>query len=133
MAFATLQQLAARIPGGIPSDEEARAGALLVDISSMIADLVDTETAEAWAITAPDVVVAVTCSAAYRALVNPLQHASVTEGNYTWRSDRTDGVFLTPDEEKRIRRAAGQNQFGTIEKETEYGFEGGIIDQLLGF
>ena len=38
MAFATLQQLAARIPGGIPSDEEARAGALLVDISSIIAD-----------------------------------------------------------------------------------------------
>lgn len=133
MAFATLQQLAARVPGGIPQDEEARASALLLDVSAVIADLVDRDTAEAWQTDTPDVVVAVACGAAYRALVNPLQHASVTEGNYTWRSDKTDGVWLTPDEEKRIRRAAGQNQFGAIEKETEYGFEGGIIDQLLGF
>ncbi len=133
MAYATLQQLAARVPGGIPADDQARAEALLVDVSAIIADLVDTETAVEWDTAAPDVVVAVACGAAYRALVNPLFHASVTEGNYTWRSDKTDGVWLTADEEKRIRRAAGQNQFGSIEKETEYGFEGGIIDQLLGF
>ena len=133
MAFATVQQLADRIPGGIPQDEQGRAAALLTDVSAIIADLVDAATAAEWVEDTPDVVVAVACSASYRALVNPLQHASVTEGNYTWRSDSTDGVWLTEDEEKRIRRAAGQNQFGSIEKETEYGFEGGIIDQLLGF
>lgn len=133
MAYATLQQLAARVPGGIQQDEEGRATAILADVSAIIADLVDGTTAAAWVEETPDVVVAVTCSAAYRALVNPLQHASVTEGSYTWRSDQTDGVWLTADEEKRIRRAAGQNGFGTIEKETEYGFTGNIIDQLLGF
>jgi hypothetical protein len=133
MAYATLQQLEARVPGGIPSDDEARATALLLDVSAVIADLVDTETAAAWETETPDVVVAVACAAAYRAIVNPLGHASVTEGNYTWRADKAEAVWLTDDEEKRIRRAAGLNQFGTIEKETEYGFEGGVIDQLLGF
>lgn len=133
MAYATLQQLSARVPGGIPADDEARAEALLLDVSAIIADLVDVDTAVVWDVTAPDVVVAVACGAAYRALVNPLFHASVTEGSYTWRSDKTDGVWLSPDEEKRIRRAAGFNQFGSIEKETEFGFEGGVIDQLLGF
>jgi len=123
MMFATVAQFEARLPGPLAADEEGRAEALLSDVSAIVADLVDTETADGWDDgNAPGSVVAVVCSATHRAMVNPLQHASVTEGSYTWRSDNVSGVWLTPDEKSTVRRAANIPGWTAVEKTTEYGF-----------
>lgn len=123
MPFATVADLSVRVPGELPSDETARAQALLEDVSALVADLVDDATAEGWEQDgAPASVQAVVCSAAYRALVNPLQHASVTEGSYTWRADNVSGVWLTDDEKMIVRRAGGIPGWSAVEKTTEYGF-----------
>ena len=130
--LATLAELDARTPGGIPSDEEGRATAIIEDVSAFVADLVDDETAEAWEQDPPAAVVAVVGAAADRALVNPYQHASVTEGSYTWRADNTSGVWLTDDEKTTIRRAAGIPGWASVELEHHYGFEFYPVDEILG-
>ena len=130
--LATFAQLAARTPGGITSDEQPRAEAVLEDVSAFVLDLVDSETGQAWQDEAPAAVVAVVCAAAGRALVNPYQHASVTEGGYTWRADNTSGVWLTDDEKTTVRRAAGIPGWASVEKEHHYGFDRWQVDDLLG-
>ena len=123
-SFATVAEFAARLPGPLLADEELRAEAVLEDVSAIVADLVDGDTAQQWSENgAPASVVAVVCSASHRAMVNPLQHASVTEGSYTWRADNVSGVWLTPDEKSTVRRAAGIPGWSSVEKTTEYGFE----------
>lgn len=127
MMFATVAQFEVRLPGPLHADEQDRAAALLEDVSAVVADLVDGDTVDGWvADGAPPAVVAVVCSAAHRALVNPLQHASVTEGSYTWRADNVSGVWLTDDERSTVRRAAGIAGWSSVEKSTEYGFDGAV-------
>ena len=132
MSLATFAELDVRTPGGVQTDEQARAEAILDDVSAFVLDLVDEETADAWEQSPPPAVVAVVCAAAGRALVNPYQHASVTEGNYTWRADNTSGVWLTDDEKTTIRRAAGLPGWASVELEHHYGFEFYPVDNLLG-
>ena len=132
MALATFQQLDDRTPGGIPVDDEIRADAILDDVSAFVLDLVDQETADGWETNgAPSSVVAVVCAAAGRALVNPYQHDSVTEGSYTWRADKSSGVWLTNDEKATVRRAAGIPGWSSVELEHHYGFHT-YADDLLG-
>ena len=132
--LATLTELDARTPGGIPADDQIRAQAILDDVSGFVLDLVDNETGEQWDTNgAPVAVVAVVCAAAGRVLVNPYQHASVTEGNYTWRADNTSGVWLTNDEKTTVRRAAGIPGWSSVEKEHHYGFDYYAVDELLGW
>jgi len=131
--LATVTELDARTPGGIPSDEEIRAQAVIEDVSAFVSDLVDADTAETWDNEgAPGSVVAVVCAAAGRALVNPYQHASVTEGNFTWRADNTSGVWLTNDEKATVRRAAGIPGWASVEIEHHYGFVRYPVDEMLG-
>ena len=130
--LAELSELDARTPGGIPSDETNRAQAILDDVSAFVLDLVDNTTAEAWEEEPPAAVIAVVCAAAGRALVNPYQHASVTEGSYTWRADNTSGVWLTDDEKTTIRRSAGLPGWAAVEVEHHSGFDYYPHDGLMG-
>ena len=126
-------ELDARTPGGIPSDEHIRAQYIIDDVSALVTDLVDDVTADAWESDgAPGSVVAVVCAAAGRALVNPHQHSSVTEGNFTWRADNTSGVWLTNDEKATVRRAAGIKGWASVELEHHYGFVRYPVDEMLG-
>ena len=131
MAYATVSDLDARTPGGIPDDDEPRAAVVLDDVSAFVKDLVDGDTATEWEADTPAAVVAVVCAAAGRAMVNPYQHASVTEGSYTWRADNTSGVWLTKDERTAVRRAAGIPGWSAVELEHHYGFNR-YADDLLG-
>lgn len=124
MSYATLEQFTARVPGGIFEDDEPRAQAALDDVTAVVNTIIPEEIKEEWtAGPVPPEVVAVVCGAAQRAFVNPLGHASVTEGAYTWRADNLAGVWLSAAEQSVVRRAAGIPGWSQVEKVTEYGFE----------
>lgn len=133
MALATFLQLDSRTPGGIPDDDQVRAQAVLDDVSAYVLDLVGDETSQVWEDDgAPAAVVAVVCAASARSMVNPYQHASVTEGSFTWRADNTSGVWLTSDEKATVRRAAGIPGWASVEIEHHYGFVRYPVDEMLG-
>lgn len=111
MSIATVDQLAARVPGGIAAADEDRAQAVLDDVSTLI----NAEAEGAWdSDTPPDVVVTICLAASRRAWVNPDGKVSETIGGYSYRvPDATaTGVFLTDDEKRMIRKAAGVAEAG---------------------
>ena len=110
-SLATPEQFEARY--GASVDDGIRLQALLDDASALTreaagADYIDV----AEALTAvPQIMIAVVCEAVRRAYDNPAGFEGETIGDYTWRGGRTSGsgVYLTNDERRRIRLAAGKS------------------------
>ena len=110
-SLAAVEDLAARLPGGIAAADEDRAQAVLDDVSALVraeaeTDWVDDQDALDGV---PDVVVTVTLAAARRAWLNPDGKVSETIGSYSYRAadGATTGVYLTEEEKRLVRRAGG--------------------------
>jgi hypothetical protein len=109
-AFATLADLAARIPGGIATADETRAQAALDDASTKIRSVAN----RAWVDAAgdvvedlPDIVFTVCLKAAQRCFDNPDGLKSEGIGTYAeTRANPSADVYLTAEERRDIRRAA---------------------------
>lgn len=121
-AFATLDQLAARVT----VDDEDRAQAALDDasveirsiagVSFVTNDVLDFTGYPSWA---EDALVKVSCSAAARSLANPegLTQQAETIGSYSHSdafANASPDVYLTANEKRLVRRAAGRTGLGTI-------------------
>lgn len=118
-AFATLEQLAARIPGGIRDADEARAQAALDDASTLIRSEVSPHagwtTAEALDADVPDIVVMVTLWAARRSYENPEGVSEESLGQYSVSlGNSSSDVYLTAAERRHVRKAAGFLSIGVV-------------------
>lgn len=110
-SLATVEDLAARLPGGIATADEDRAQAVLDDVSALIRAEAETDWLddEGALDDVPDVVVTVTLAAARRAWLNPDGKVSETIGSYSYRVGDAGGVgvMLTEEEKRLVRRAGG--------------------------
>lgn len=127
-SLATVDDLATRLPGGIAAADEDRAQLVLDDVSTLIRAEVETDWVDdAGALSGvPDVVVTVCLAAARRAWTNPNGVLSETIGSYSYRlpdAAVAPGVFLTDEEKRLIRRAAGTVDAGvsSVELNAEAG------------
>lgn len=77
---------------------------------------VSVTTAESVYLPVPDVVVSICCEAVRRAYDNPQGLTGETVGNYTWRGSGGNGgsLYLTPREQRTLRKIAGKLGVGTI-------------------
>lgn len=123
-AFATLEQLADRVT----VDDEARAQAALDDasveirsiagVSFVTDDELDFTSYPVWA---EDALVKVCCASAIRSLANPAGEQSETIGSYSHSfANASPDVYLTANEKRLVRRAAGRTGLGTIITTTGY-------------
>lgn len=100
--------------GSLQGTDLARAQAALDDVSA----LVRAEAGKAWVneagdtVTAPAQVATIVVKAALREFKNPDGFTSEQMGDYTYRTDQTGGVYLTEDERRIIRQAAGAGAYG---------------------
>lgn len=111
-SLATLEELEARIPGGIPTADEARAQAALDDASVLIRAAAGTD----WAGSTPPAVAKMVClSAARRSFINPDAVRSQQLDGYgvTFSSSSPD-VYLTKEERRLIRGSVGKSGLGVI-------------------
>lgn len=115
-AFASVADLAARTPGGISDDDEARAQAALDDASSKIR----AEAGESWVDAngdldlpddpdwAADAIVRITLAVARRAMENPEGLTQESLGPYSEsRSNASPDVYLTTAEKRDIAKIVG--------------------------
>jgi hypothetical protein len=124
-AFATIADLAARIPGGIATADETRAQAALDDASTKIRSVAN----RAWVDAAgdvvedlPDIVFTVCLKAAQRCFDNPDGLKSEGIGTYAeTRANPSADVYLTKAEERDIRRAAAGGPAGLWTQTTTRG------------
>lgn len=101
----TFEQLAARVPGGIPEVDRPRAEAALADAE--LAVRVEARLGNEDAL--PAALVPLVLRVARREFANPLGLASETVGDYTWRADgRGVGTSLTEDERAEVARLVGR-------------------------
>jgi hypothetical protein len=136
-AFVTVEELAARMPGGLADADRARAQAALDDASTLIR----LEAGTAWAADGTidfgdlddwkqDVVTAVAIAAARRALENPdgATEMSIGDASMKLANDSND-VFLKAAEKSAIRSIAGRGgTFGSIDLEIGTPGYSGYID-----
>lgn len=118
-AFATVSELAARMPGGLPDDETPRADAALSDASALIRAEAGTDWVDdAGALSGvPDVVVMVAIAVARRALSNPdgLTSESIQDYSRAFASNSASAdVYLTKGERRVVRQAAGRSGLWTM-------------------
>jgi len=124
--LASLEALSLRLGVTLAGAEADRAGAILDDASALVRseagrDWVDDEGALA---DVPAVVESVTLAVAYRAFRNPDGVSQTSLGDASISYDRGDGqaaVYLTRDERRSVRRAAGTSAIGTVELASPWG------------
>lgn len=127
MALATVEEFAARHE--LDDADEELVEALLADASAVVLAEVAGSSAE-WVTRAgedepprpPKVVVSVTIEVAYRAFSNPdaLAQARVADIAHSWRAEIADALYLTKEEKRRLRRAAGRSSFRSMTMVTPY-------------
>jgi hypothetical protein len=113
-AFATIDDLDARHPGGITDVDAPRAQAAIDDASALIR----AEAGKTWvtdgALDAdiPDIITTICCRAALRSVVNPSGVQQETAGpfNVSYANSSSD-VYLTTKERAMVKRAAGGGVF----------------------
>jgi hypothetical protein len=118
--LASLEALSLRLGVTLAGAEADRAGAILDDASALVRseagrDWVDDEDA---LLDVPAVIESVTLAVAYRAFRNPDGVAQSSLGDASVSYDRGDGqaaVYLTRDERRSVRKAAGTSAVGAIE------------------
>lgn len=109
-AFASLEDLDLRIPGGLRDADRARAWANLLDASALVrvvvgGDYVDDSNALTGV---PPIFVSVVCASSRRALDNPDGIQEEALGSYrAVLSNPSGDVYLTAAETKNVRKAAG--------------------------
>lgn len=131
--LAELGALAERIGVDLDPDspEGLRATAALADASALVRsegrrDWVDDH--DELELFLPDVISSVTLQAALRAFRNPDGFAQTTVGDVSvsyGASGGQGGVYLTRDEKRQVRRAAGTLTADSVQLETPYGITGG--------
>lgn len=116
-AFASVEQLDARTPGGVAAADEARALAALEDASTMVRSVAG----KTWVTDGelddgiPDVVVVVTITVARRILANPDGVVQRSIDDYSERlADAQSDVYLTRAERRAVRAAAGKSPMWTL-------------------
>ena len=110
--------------GSLQGADLARAQASLEDASA----LVRAEAGKPWldgdgsTVTAPAQVVTIVIKASLREFKNPDGFTSEQIGDYSYRTDNTGGVYLTEDERRIVRDAAGTSGNGlwTVRTPSEY-------------
>lgn len=111
--------------GSLQGADLARAQASLEDASA----LVRAEAGKPWldaagtTVTAPAQVVTIVVKASLREFKNPDGFTSEQLGDYSYRTDATGGAYLTEDERRIIRQAAGTSGqgLGTVTTPSAYG------------
>jgi hypothetical protein len=115
--LATIEDIAARQPGGVPDADETRVTALLTDASALVRavagiDWLD-DTGQLTPV--PDIIVAIVCASARRAYNNPEGAVSESDGSWSQtNASKAGDPYLEPYEEKRIRQAAGRNELWAL-------------------
>lgn len=100
--------------GTLQGADLARASAALEDASA----LVRAEASKTWldaddnTVTAPAQVITIVVKAALREFRNPDGFTSEQIGDYSYRTDNTGGVYLTEEERRIVRAAAGASGHG---------------------
>lgn len=113
--IATVEQLQARMEQTYTGTELTRAGAVLGAASTLVRwhsgkDWVDASNVSI----APPIAVEITLQAAERAMRNPDGLSMEQVPEYTWRKENAgDGVFLTPSEERILKRLGGRSGLWT--------------------
>ena len=118
--LASVADLSLRLGGTLAGTEAERASAVLDDASALIRseashDWVDDQGA---LLDVPAVVESVTLAVAYRAFRNPDGVSQTSLGDASVSYDRASAqaaIYLTRDERRAIRRAAGTTAIGAIE------------------
>lgn len=115
-AFASLDDLDARTPGGVASEDQTRALAALDDASAMVRSIAG----KSWTTDGeldddiPHVVLMVTVTVARRVLANPDGVSQESIDDYSFSiSNSTPDVYLTKSERQAIRAAAGRGGLWT--------------------
>lgn len=102
--------------GSLQGADLARANASLEDASALVRAEAGkswlAEQEEAVVVTAPDQVVTIVIKAALREYKNPDGFSSEQIGDYSYRTDNTGGVYLTEEERRIVREAAGAGAHG---------------------
>lgn len=118
--LASVADLSLRLGVTLAGTEADRAAAVLDDASALIRGEAGTDwvdDAEQLA-DVPAIVASITIAVAYRAFRNPDGVAQTSLGDASVSYDRGDGqaaVYLTRDERRSVRRAAGTSAVGAIE------------------
>jgi len=117
-ALATLSDFEDRYGRMLEADETMRVSVLLDDVSALVRDVAgvdwlnddDDELEDV-----PGTIVAVVCEVVRRGFDNPAGLAGETIGDYSWRAGKVNyGVYLTTEERRTVRRAAGRLSVGTV-------------------
>ncbi len=105
----TVAELETRLGPRFPTLDLGHAAALITDASELVIQAVsDTDTTDTWTTaTVPAAIKPVLASAIRRALVNPDGFGSEMIDGYRYDQAPRDGVFLTKQEEQKVRTAAG--------------------------
>lgn len=119
-ALATTDALALRLGATLAGTELTRATAILDDASALIRSEagVDWVDEQGQLVDVPTVVESVALAVAYRAFRNPdgLGQASLGDASVSYdRGSGQSAVYLTRDERRSVRRAAGTSAIGTVE------------------
>jgi hypothetical protein len=127
-ALATVEALQERLGRTLDGVNATRAQAALDDASALVRSAANKTwvTDEALDADIPDVVVAITLTAARRAFENPNGLASQNIGSYAYtrESAGTPGLFLTADEVAALQLAAGDNGLGSVPAVTPWSLYG---------
>lgn len=127
--LATVADLSIRLGGAsITGADYIRAVAALEDVSAMVraAAGADMVAEDGFTITAPTVVVTIAIQAALRTYRNPEGYAGESVDGYSWQGVQGEpaGVYLSADEERRIRAAmrsaSGALGLGSIRTPSAY-------------
>lgn len=117
-AFAQVSDLRLRGVRIVGADDEARARAVLDDVSALIRNVAGEDwldsSGEAIDPLTPPIVIAIACQAARRAYENPsnLRQSAIEGYSETAASDPPGGLGLTDEEKQQIRAAAGTSTGG---------------------
>lgn len=120
-AFARVEDLAARRPGGVLEGDRPRAQAALDDASTLIR----TEVGKDWvnetdptklAADVPAIFLTVACHAAKRAIDNPegVQSEALAQGYSASYANSSSDVYLTKAETAKVRKGAGLSNVWTL-------------------
>jgi hypothetical protein len=112
----TLANFQTRYGRVMVGEEITRVGAYITDASALVVDVADMDTAWSSA-TLPASVLPIVCEVVRRAFDNPAGLQGETIGPYTWRGNHAEeasSIYLTADEKRTIRRAAGRLAVGTV-------------------
>lgn len=100
--------------GDLTGPDAAAAAQYLADATALVLDEVPAATQSIWYTACPDVVALIIVKAARREFENPSGLSQEISGEHTITTSATTGVFLTPLEIAKVRRAAGLSRSGQI-------------------